>query len=120
LALFVEGFVGLVCQAFKTRFQLSDVFECPGFFDGAFEHEGVRGALSEAEELDHEHGVVATGFTLLEEGIEVCPEAVLGLKKSPVNCSSRVGDNGDSRFGKSIAPQEKTGYIESPDGEEGA
>jgi hypothetical protein len=39
----------------------------------------VRGALAEAEELDHEDGVVASGFTLLEEGVEVCAEAVFSL-----------------------------------------
>jgi len=36
-------------------------------------------ALTETEELDHEDAVVATRFSLREEGVDIGSEAVLGL-----------------------------------------
>jgi hypothetical protein len=39
----------------------------------------MRCALSESEKLDHEYTVIATGFSLLEESVEVGTESVLGL-----------------------------------------
>jgi hypothetical protein len=75
---------------FETReagFQFVDVFEGPGFFDGLLQHEGVGGALSEAQELHHEDAVVAAGFALHEEGVKVCAEAVFGLFLDQFECS---------------------------------
>jgi hypothetical protein len=81
LALLVEGTVVVLValEAGETGFQLRDVFESPGFFDGAFQHEWVGGALAEPEELYHEDGVIAAGLTVLEKDVEICAEAVFCL-----------------------------------------
>jgi hypothetical protein len=81
LALLIKGAIRIWVSA-KTRelcFELGDIFQCPGFLDGALQHEGMGGALPEAEKLYHEHAVVALSFAALEEGVQVGAEAVFSL-----------------------------------------
>jgi hypothetical protein len=61
--------------------ELGNVFGGPGFFYGALKHEGVRSALPEAEQLDHEGAVVAASCAFFEEAVEVRAESVFSLTK---------------------------------------
>jgi len=66
-------------QASETGLELVDIFKSPGFLDRSLEHERMGGALPEAEKLDHECTIVATGFATPEKGIEICPKAIFSL-----------------------------------------
>jgi hypothetical protein len=80
----------------------------------------VGGALSEAEELDHEDAVVAASFALEEEGVEVGAESVLSLRYLiSVQMFQSCKRIHDLRFGRSFVPRARIGYIGFRDVAEG-